>query len=183
MNTKPIKVPSYIKKQVLPDEYVIYKLKPSWKIWIGTIIIFLLLLMNIFFVKDDMSIGMSGILFVVMFFVQLLEQMKFLLLTNKRVIVKDFSLEVYGRVEKKFILKDSSLAKINLENIEKIDIPESQESFPFNRDYLSFRSPIIFICKNNIQVVCRFCGIRKKDYDDFQHLLTAVWKKLGNNIS
>jgi len=183
MNQKTIKIPSYIKKQLLPDEYIIYELKSSWKIWIVPIIIFMLLLTAIFFVKDGMFIGMSGILFVVMFFVQSFEQTKFLLLTNKRVIVKDFSLEVHGRAEKNFILKDTSLEKINLEEIEKIEIPESKDSFLFNRDYLSFRSPIIFICKNDIQVVCSFCGISKTNYENFQHLLTAVCKKPSNHIS
>ena len=46
MNQKPIKLSSYIRKKLLPDEYVIYKLKPSWKIWILPAIILSLIVLG-----------------------------------------------------------------------------------------------------------------------------------------
>ena len=168
MNKKPIKIPSYIKKQLLPDEYVIYKLKPSWKIWIGPAGLFLIILFALFSKiaeNEEMIVFLMCFvaLFIFSFLMVLYEYLKFLVLTNKMVIIKSPYEDI----------------KISLEDINGIAMFLEMRG---NKLPWSIYS-IQFICKKNKKIIRNFTSISEEDYNKFKKLLTEECKKHGNNIS
>ena len=176
MNKKQIKIPSDIKRQLLPDEYVIYKLKPSWKIFIAPAVILLLIVLAFYFCKDGKSdievlftilcaIGLG--IFVSNFVILLSEYFKSLFLTNKRVIIYDFHKE------------------INLNEIKDVTCKNTYYSVGRLFVFICCISPynITFYCKDNESLIVRMANIDRKDYNKFKKLLTKECKKQGNNIS
>ena len=159
------------KKQLLQDEYIIYKLKPSWKIWIGPAGLFLIILFALFSKNAEneemivffMCFLLLLISFVFTFLIVLSESLKFLILTNKRVIIKNSYEEI----------------AINLEEINETDmfrltiIPRAPV----------WRYSIQFICKENKKIIRHFINISEEDYEKFKKLLVEECKKHGNNIS
>ena len=188
MNEKQIKIPSDIKKQLLPDEYVIYKLKPSWKIFIDPVAILLLTLVVFYFCKDGKSdtelffcilcaVGLG--IFVSNFVILLNEYFKSLFLTNRRVIANNFSKEI-------------NLEEIKKVTMQKIGEGYSEDLYYMEKRLLFLRLFVLFTSFYNITFYCKdrrksataiMANIDKKDYEKFKKLLTKECKKLGNNIS
>ena len=178
MNKKPIKIPSYIKKQLLPDEYVIYKLKPSWKIFIVPMAMLLPTLFVFYFCKEGKSdieiafcilCAISFGMFVSNFIMALHEYFEFLFLTNSRVIIGNFYKEINLK-EIMEVTNNKDLPPVELRGL---------YWFVF---CISFYN-IIFYCKDNKNLVARLANIDKKDYNKFKRLLKKECKKQGNKIS
>lgn len=155
------------KKQLLQDEYIIYKLKPSWKIWIFPAVLLLIILFALFskIAENEETIVFLMCfvaLFIFSFLMVLFEYLKSLVLTNKRVIIKSSYEDI----------------KINLGDINGLAmfIEMRGNKLPWT----TYR--VQFICKENKNIIRNFTSI-EEDYEKFKKLLTEECKKHGNNIS
>ncbi len=175
MNQKPIKLSSYIRKKLLPDEYVIYKLKPSWKIWILPAIILSLIVLDFCICIhgrfESMLVALATIgvtIFVLNFVMVLNEYFKSLFLTNKRIIIENFREEIDLRE-----IKSVAIFEIG---------PGELPHFWLILGGIFFYD-ITFYCKDNESLIVRMANIDKEDYNQFKKLLTEECKKHGNKIS
>lgn len=167
MNEKQIKISSDTKKQLLPDEYIIYSYKPKWWDVCGVPISFSIIFLLICFFVDKLDEKIMILIPVVVFtcFMWVMAIFSYikedLVLTNKRVITGPFS---------------ESNIEINLNDIERV--------FQFIGVPGCFQTTdITFVCKNKKNIELRVVHMRLKDYEKFKKLLTEECKKHGNNIS
>ena len=182
MNTKPIKVPSYIAKQFLPDEYALCRCKPylvNYFIFLTILTGFLLYWIITYSAPKDIKFFSYATLFSVIFLIAWIIFLSGyiqteLILTNKRVMVRH-----------PFV--SSEIEYINLEEIRITDIyDQSDELTPlmYKGIYRGKSANMITVSirsKKGIELVVRNIG--RSDYKKFQELLTEECKKLGNNIS
>ena len=182
MNIKPIKVPSYIAKQFLPDEYAIYRCKPylvNYFIFLTIVTGFLLYWLITYSAVEDIKFLSYAILFSVIFLIAWIMLISIyiqteLILTNKRVIVRT-----------PFV--SSEIECIKLEEIRITDIyAQADELTPvmYEGIYRGKSANMITVSirsKKGIELVVRDIG--HSDFKKFQELLVEECKKLRNNIS
>lgn len=187
MDTKPIKIPSYITKQLLPDEYAIFRCKKSYIPLLTLLIIFSTIaiygvmeyyknpkpLTN----ENIMILVVSGILILVCLLVSVITYIRTeLILTTKRVILRT----PFGHSAFPF-----NIEYMNLEEISTV-YSDSQEEFTPSgwASMIKIQSPNRFtvVIRSKQGITLTIPDIERLNYEKFKELLVIECLKYNNKI-